>query len=298
MSDAALVEIRGLRRLYHMGGEEVRALDGVDLDIREGELVAIMGQSGSGKSTLMNLLGCLDTPSEGTYRLAGIPVESLDREALAEVRNRHIGFVFQSFHLLPRQSAVDNVTLPLVYRRNDRHSMAERRRIAREALTRVGLGERMHHKPNEMSGGQRQRVAIARALVGEPSIVLADEPTGNLDSRTGEEILELLVSLKRDQGRTVLIVTHETEVAERCDRIVWLRDGKVLKDERLDDSSATADTVVSAAETDDADHAARKAETQATQVTEATEEGSEATAVTEVGETDETGEAASEDGPT
>jgi len=225
-----VVEVENLRRVYSMGGEEVRALDGVNIVIHEGELVSIMGQSGSGKSTLMNMIGCLDTPSDGAYRLAGIPVDTLDAEALAEVRNKHIGFVFQSFHLLPRQTALDNVMLPLVYRKEDRLSPKERRVIASEALERVGLGDRMTHRPNEMSGGQRQRVAIARALVTNPSIILADEPTGNLDSTTGAEVLELLVSLQRDQGKTVIIVTHENEIAERTERIIRLRDGKVLED--------------------------------------------------------------------
>jgi putative ABC transport system ATP-binding protein len=232
MSAPALVEVRGLAKHYTMGQEVVRALDGVDLDVGEGELVAIMGASGSGKSTLMNLLGCLDTPTAGSYRLAGVAVETLDDEQLAEVRNRHIGFVFQSFNLLARQTAVQNVTLPLVYRRTSPLSPAERERRAIEALAKVGLGARMHHKPSELSGGQRQRVAIARALVSEPSILLADEPTGNLDSRTSEEILGLLASLQRDQGKTVVIVTHERDVAARCDRIVIVRDGRVQKEER------------------------------------------------------------------
>lgn len=240
---SALVEVRGLTRYYQMGGEEVRALDGIDLDIRQGELLAIMGQSGSGKSTLMNLLGCLDTPTGGSYRLSGIPVQTLDPEQLAEVRNRHIGFVFQSFHLLPRQTALDNVALPLVYRRQDKKGPRERRAIAAAALERVGLGTRMTHRPNEMSGGQRQRVAIARALVTEPSIVLADEPTGNLDSTTGEEILALLTSLQRDLGRTVIIVTHEPEVAERCPRVIRLKDGRVLADETTPGATTTTSSI-------------------------------------------------------
>ncbi len=227
-----LIETRELWKTYVMGSEEIHALRGVSIEITRGEYVAIMGPSGSGKSTLMNLIGCLDTPSSGTYRLAGIPVDELDDEDLAEVRNRHIGFVFQSFNLLARQSAIENVTLPLVYRRHEPLSVSERRRRAIAALTKVGLAARMTHKPSELSGGQRQRVAIARALVSEPSILLADEPTGNLDSRTSDEILALLVSLQRDQGKTVIVVTHEREVAAHCDRIVHLKDGRVLSDER------------------------------------------------------------------
>jgi putative ABC transport system ATP-binding protein len=225
-----LVEIQGVHKHYQMGDETVRALDGVDFRVAPGELVAVMGASGSGKSTLMNVLGCLDTPTSGDYRLAGLDVSGLDAEQLAEVRNKHIGFVFQSFHLLPRQSALDNVLLPLVYRHGARESAAERKRLAMRALEQVGLGDRAEHKPNEMSGGQRQRVAIARALVAEPSVVLADEPTGNLDTRTSKEILDLLVALQRDHGRTVIIVTHEDEVGSRCERVIWMRDGKIIKD--------------------------------------------------------------------
>jgi putative ABC transport system ATP-binding protein len=227
-----LVQARALTKNYAMGGEIVRALDGVDLDIAQGELCAIIGQSGSGKSTLMNLLGCLDTPTSGSYRLSGIPVEELADEELAEVRNRHIGFVFQSFHLLPRQTALENVMLPLVYRRSDPLRVDERRRRAEATLRQVGLGERMSHRPSELSGGQRQRVAIARALINEPSILFADEPTGNLDSKTSDEILALLVRLNRELGRTVIVVTHEPDVAARCDRIIQLRDGRVVSDKR------------------------------------------------------------------
>ena len=225
-----LVEARALTKIYRMGGEVVRALDGVDLTIDKGELIAIVGASGSGKSTLMNLLGCLDTPTSGSYHLAGIPVDQLDDEQLAEVRNRHIGFVFQSFHLLARQSALDNVVLPLVYRRTDALPPEERRRRARAVLDKVGLADRMQHKPTELSGGQRQRVAIARALINDPTLLFADEPTGNLDSKTSEEILALLVALNREHGRTIVIVTHEPDVARRCDRTVQLKDGRVLHD--------------------------------------------------------------------
>jgi putative ABC transport system ATP-binding protein len=231
-STGALVEARSLSKAYAMGTEIVRALDGVDLDIAQGELCAIVGQSGSGKSTLMNLLGCLDSPSSGSYRLSGIPVEELLDDELAEVRNRHIGFVFQSFHLLPKQTALENVTLPLVYRRGDPLARDERRRRAERTLAQVGLSDRMHHRPSELSGGQRQRVAIARALINEPSILFADEPTGNLDSRTSDEILALLVQLNREHGRTVIIVTHEPDVAARCDRTVQLKDGRVVSDTR------------------------------------------------------------------
>lgn len=225
----ALIDISALTKTYQMGGEVVRALDDVTLSIRAGEMVAVIGQSGSGKSTLMNLLGCLDSPTSGSYLLAGIPVQELDDDDLAEVRGRLIGFVFQSFHLLPRQSALENVTLPLIYRRGDPVAKPERFRRAEEALGIVGLSDRKHHKPTELSGGQRQRVAIARALVHQPSMILADEPTGNLDSRTSQEILGLLVDLNR-QGRTVLIVTHEPEVARVCQRIIQLKDGKVIHD--------------------------------------------------------------------
>jgi putative ABC transport system ATP-binding protein len=234
---AALVSARGLTKTYQMGSEVVRALDGVDLDIHQGELCAIVGQSGSGKSTLMNLIGCLDSPTSGRYALAGIPVETLSDEELAEVRNRHIGFVFQSFHLLPRQTALDNVVLPLVYRRSNRLDAEQRRVLGMAALTQVGLAERASHKPSELSGGQRQRVAIARALITEPSIVLADEPTGNLDSKTSEDILTVLIELSRKHGRTVIIVTHDPEVATRCDRQVQLKDGRVLFDSAKNDVS-------------------------------------------------------------
>ncbi len=224
-----LIEIRGLKRYYTMGSEVVRALDGVDLDVEEGEYLAIMGPSGSGKSTLMNLIGCLDTPTAGRYLLAGREVSGMDDAELARVRNREIGFVFQTFNLLPRTSALANVELPLVYARVPR---AERRRRAREALERVGLGDRLHHQPNELSGGQRQRVAIARALVNRPSILLADEPTGNLDSHTSAEIMELFAELNR-AGHTIVLVTHEPDIAAHARRVVRLLDGRVVEDRRV-----------------------------------------------------------------
>ena len=225
MSDL-VIQIRDLRREYQMGGETVRALRGVDLAIRRNEYVAIMGPSGSGKSTLMNLIGCLDTPTGGEYWLNGQEVSRMSDDHLARVRNREIGFVFQTFNLLPRASALQNVELPLVYAGAGGR---ERRERAREALVRVGLEDRMDHRPNELSGGQRQRVAIARALVNRPSILLADEPTGNLDTATSEEIMRVFAAL-HDQGQTVIMVTHEADIAAHAARVVVLRDGKVETD--------------------------------------------------------------------
>ena len=221
-----LIRTRELRKIYAMGDEQVAALDGVDLDIDRGEYVAVMGASGSGKSTLMNIIGCLDTPSSGTYTLHDREVSGLDDDELAHIRNREIGFIFQTFNLLARVSALENVELPLTYARIPR---AERRQRAREALERVGLADRMTHQPNELSGGQRQRVATARALVNRPSILLADEPTGNLDSRTSDEIMALLDELHA-QDNTIILVTHEDEIARHADRIIRLRDGRVLED--------------------------------------------------------------------
>jgi putative ABC transport system ATP-binding protein len=223
---AMLISIRNLHRVYEVGSEKVHALDGVDLDIQPNEYVAVMGPSGSGKSTLMNIVGCLDTPTGGTYRLKDREIEKLSDNDLAGIRNREIGFVFQTFNLLPRADALHNVELPLVYA-GMKHE--DRRRRAREALELVGLGDRMKHKPNELSGGQRQRVAIARALVNNPSIILADEPTGNLDTHTGEEIMVAFENIWK-QGNTVIIVTHEADIAAHARRVVRMRDGKIESD--------------------------------------------------------------------
>lgn len=222
----ALIELEDVSRHYQMGGERVRALDGVSFSITKGEMVAIVGTSGSGKSTLLNILGCLDRPSGGRYRLRGRDVKDLTDDERSAVRNQEIGFVFQSFQLLSRAPAWKNVTLPLVYRGVDR---SQRQKLAREALDRVSLGHRAGHRPNEMSGGQRQRVAIARALVSDPSLLLADEPTGNLDSATGEQILKLFAELHQD-GNTIILVTHEPSVAARCPRAIRVADGKVVAD--------------------------------------------------------------------
>jgi putative ABC transport system ATP-binding protein len=219
-----------LARDYELGAEIVRALRGVEIQIKRNEFVAIMGPSGSGKSTLMNLIGCLDTPTGGEYWLNGQKVSDLTDNDLARIRNKEIGFVFQTFNLLPRADALHNVELPLIYAGRPAR---ERRAQAVRALERVGLGDRMHHKPNELSGGQRQRVAIARALVNEPSILLADEPTGNLDSATGEEIMQLFEELWRN-GQTIVLVTHEQDIAAHARRRIHLRDGKIERDERTD----------------------------------------------------------------
>ena len=222
----AIIVVRNMKREYVMGSETVRALRGVDFTIRRNEFVAIMGPSGSGKSTLMNLIGCLDSPSEGEYWLNGHRVSELGDDELARIRNREIGFVFQTFNLLPRASALQNVELPMIYAG---FSAKERRKAAEDALARVGLKERMAHRPNELSGGQRQRVAIARALVNNPSIILADEPTGNLDSKTSEEILQLFEQLYAD-GQTIILVTHEHDIAAHARRQVHLKDGMIESD--------------------------------------------------------------------
>jgi putative ABC transport system ATP-binding protein len=218
-----LIEMHGLTRMYDLGPQQIHALSGIELTIDPGEYVAIMGPSGSGKSTLMNIIGCLDTPTSGTYLLDGVPVETLNDDQLADIRNRKIGFVFQTFNLLARTTALQNVELPLVYAKLSR---VERRRQAEEALVAVGLGDRMGHQPNELSGGQRQRVAIARALVNKPSLLLADEPTGNLDSKTGREILDLFHQL-HENGNSIIMVTHEDDVSREAKRIIHIRDGKV-----------------------------------------------------------------------
>jgi len=218
-----LILMHELTRVYDLGPQKIYALNGVNLTIEQGEYVAIMGPSGSGKSTLMNIIGCLDTPTSGSYLLDGVPVETLNDDELAAIRNRKIGFVFQTFNLLARTTALQNVELPLVYAKIPR---TERRRLAEEALVAVGLGDRMSHQPNELSGGQRQRVAIARALVNKPSLLLADEPTGNLDSQTGREILDLFHELHA-RGNSIIMVTHEDDVAREARRIVHIRDGKV-----------------------------------------------------------------------
>lgn len=226
----ALIELRDITRVYRMGEHEVRALAGVTIDVVENEYVAIMGPSGSGKSTLMNVIGCLDTPSSGEYYLNGQRVSEMTDNELAEVRNREIGFVFQTFNLLPRADCLHNVELPLVY---SGISKRVRRDMALRALESVGLGDRVDHKPNELSGGQRQRVAVARALVNDPSIILADEPTGNLDTKTGDEIMRLLEVLFR-RGNTILLVTHEEEIARHARRIIRLRDGLIESDVSVD----------------------------------------------------------------
>jgi len=229
VSSGVVIKTEELAKVYEMGSEQVHALRSINVEIRKGEYVAIMGPSGSGKSTLMNLIGCLDSPTSGRYWLAGRLVSDLDDDELAYIRNKEIGFVFQTFNLLPRATALHNVELPLIYNGTPAVKRLER---AKQALEKVDLTERMNHKPNELSGGQRQRVAIARALVNSPSIVLADEPTGNLDSKTGDEIMTLFETL-HSQGNTIIVVTHENDVAQHARRIIHIRDGKVFSDQAV-----------------------------------------------------------------
>jgi len=223
-----LIELRDIKKYYQVGTVEVRALRGVDLDITENEYISIMGPSGSGKSTLMNIIGCLDTPTFGAYSLGNNNVHQMEDDELAAIRNKMIGFVFQTFNLLPRANALHNVELPLIY---SGMPVDQRKEKAKEALEKVGLADRMNHKPSEMSGGQRQRVAVARALVNDPSIILADEPTGNLDSKTGVEIMQLLDDL-HSAGNTIVVVTHEKEIAEHAHRIIQILDGQVAEDRK------------------------------------------------------------------
>ena len=223
-----LISLKNIFKIYNVGGEEVRALDGIDLDILENEYLAIMGPSGSGKSTLMNMIGCLDTPTSGIYEFEGEMVQVMDDSQLASIRNRKIGFVFQTFNLLPKATAQHNGEIPLVYANIQKK---DRTKMATDALESVGLADRLHHKPNELSGGQRQRVAIARALVNKPSIILADEPTGNLDSKSGSEIMTILDDLHKN-GNTIILVTHEDDVAQHAHRIIRLFDGKIIEDSK------------------------------------------------------------------
>ena len=222
----ALIELRAITKYYEMGDQIVKALDGIDIDVFKNDYLAFIGSSGSGKSTMLNILGCLDKPTKGQYHLNGKNVEVMDQNELSEIRNQEIGFIFQSFNLLPRSTALGNVMQPLVYR-NVR--LKQRKEMAMEALTRVGLDDRTHHLPNQLSGGQRQRVAIARALVTTPSILLADEPTGNLDSRTSVEIMQLFDEL-HSEGHTLIVVTHEDEIARHCKRVIEMKDGKIFND--------------------------------------------------------------------
>ncbi len=221
-----IIAVEDLTKIYSMGDVKVTALDGIDLQIQPGEFIAIMGPSGSGKSTLMNILGCLDRPTSGTYYLAGEDVSKMNREQLAHIRGKKIGFIFQSYNLLPHETALQNVLLPMVYRRNGHISQQERLERARSALATVGLSDRENHRPKEMSGGQQQRVAIARALINDPLLILADEPTGNLDSHSGQEIIEILHDLHQ-RGRTIVMITHDAESAVHAQRVIHIRDGKI-----------------------------------------------------------------------
>jgi putative ABC transport system ATP-binding protein len=235
---ATVIKLNNITKIYHVGSEDVHALQSVSLEIHKNEYVAIMGPSGSGKSTLMNIVGCLDTPTSGLYELNTTNVSEMNDNQLARIRNKEIGFVFQTFNLLARSDVLHNVELPLIY---GGVSSGERKRLAREAIERVGLTERIHHKPNELSGGQRQRVAIARALVTQPSILLADEPTGNLDSKTGDEIMALFDTLQKE-GNTIILVTHEEYIAEHTDRIIRLRDGNIESDQAVQNKRVSVST--------------------------------------------------------
>jgi putative ABC transport system ATP-binding protein len=249
MPERPLIEVRDITKTYRMGAVQVHALRGVSLQVGEGELLSIMGPSGSGKSTMMNVLGCLDQPTSGEYYLGGVDVSALDDDALADIRNRKIGFVFQTFNLLPRTTALKNVELPLIYQRTGFMrgvSGRERKQRAAQSLEMVGLGERVHHRPNELSGGEQQRVAIARALAMQPAIMLADEPTGNLDSRSGAEIVAIFQRLNREMGITVVFVTHDPNIALHTRRIVRLRDGRIVADEPVEDPR-DADTTLAMA---------------------------------------------------
>jgi putative ABC transport system ATP-binding protein len=235
---ATVIKLNNITKIYHVGSEDVHALESVSLEIDRNEYVAIMGPSGSGKSTMMNIVGCLDTPTSGLYELNTINVSEMNDNQLARIRNKEIGFVFQTFNLLARSDVLHNVELPLIY---GGISSAERKKMARDAIDRVGLTERIHHRPNELSGGQRQRVAIARALVTQPSILLADEPTGNLDSKTGDEIMALFDTLQKE-GNTIILVTHEEYIAEHTDRIIRLRDGHIESDQAVQNKRVAVPT--------------------------------------------------------
>jgi len=238
---STVIKLNNITKIYHVGSEDVHALQDISMEINKNEYLAIMGPSGSGKSTLMNIIGCLDTPTSGRYELNGVNVSEMNDNQLAKIRNKEIGFVFQTFNLLARSDVLHNVELPLIY---GGIGSAERKRLAKEAIARVGLTERIHHKPNELSGGQRQRVAIARSLVTQPSILLADEPTGNLDSKTGDEIMGLFDKLQKE-GNTIILVTHEEYIAEHADRIIRLRDGIIESDQLVKNKRVANHTEVS-----------------------------------------------------